>query len=140
MILQRLRDAENEQMYGEFAAHEGDIVAGVVQRDARENARGNVVVRVGTEAKGSDGMIRPAEQVPGGSATSTATACAAMSSASAAACANPRSSCPVPTRIWCASSSRSRCPRSRTDRWRSSRWPGKPATAPRSPWRRRCPG
>ncbi|MCV7357127.1 transcription termination factor NusA [Mycolicibacterium fluoranthenivorans] len=65
VILQRLRDAENEQMYGEFAAHEGDIVAGVVQRDARENARGNVVVRVGTEAKGSDGMIRPAEQVPG---------------------------------------------------------------------------
>lgn len=34
VILQRLRDAENEQMYGEFAAHEGDIVAGVVQRDA----------------------------------------------------------------------------------------------------------
>ena len=33
--------------------------------DARENTRGNVVVRVGTEAKGSDGMIRPAEQVPG---------------------------------------------------------------------------
>jgi transcription termination/antitermination protein NusA len=65
VILQRLRDAENEQMYGEFAAHEGDIVAGVVQRDARENTRGNVVVRVGTEAKGSDGMIRPAEQVPG---------------------------------------------------------------------------
>ncbi|CAM3704787.1 transcription termination/antitermination protein NusA [Mycobacterium frederiksbergense] len=65
VILQRLRDAENEQMYGEFSAREGDIVAGVVQRDARENTRGNVVVRVGTEAKGSDGMIRPAEQVPG---------------------------------------------------------------------------
>ncbi|MDZ7886334.1 MAG: transcription termination factor NusA [Mycobacterium sp.] len=65
VILQRLRDAENERMYGEFSAHEGDIVAGVVQRDARENTRGNVVVRVGTDAKGSDGMIRPAEQVPG---------------------------------------------------------------------------
>ncbi|KRD08437.1 transcription elongation factor NusA [Mycobacterium sp. Root265] len=65
VILQRLRDAENERMYGEFSAREGDIVAGVVQRDARENTRGNVVVRVGTEAKGSDGMIRPAEQVPG---------------------------------------------------------------------------
>lgn len=65
VILQRLRDAENERMYGEFSAHEGDIVAGVVQRDARENTRGNVVVRVGTEAKGSDGMVRPAEQVPG---------------------------------------------------------------------------
>lgn len=65
VILQRLRDAENERMYGEYSAREGDIVAGVVQRDARENTRGNVVVRVGTEAKGSDGMIRPAEQVPG---------------------------------------------------------------------------
>jgi N utilization substance protein A len=37
----------------------------VVQRDARENARGNVIVRLGTEAKGSEGVIRPAEQVPG---------------------------------------------------------------------------
>ncbi|MGV0834803.1 transcription termination factor NusA [Mycolicibacterium thermoresistibile] len=65
VMLQRFRDAENERIYGEFSAREGDIVAGVVQRDARENARGNVVVRLGTEAKGSDGMIRPAEQVPG---------------------------------------------------------------------------
>ncbi|MGH3562539.1 MAG: transcription termination factor NusA [Mycobacterium sp.] len=65
VILQRLRDAENEKAYGEFSAREGDIVGGVVQRDARENARGVVVVRLGTEAKGSDGVIRPAEQVPG---------------------------------------------------------------------------
>lgn len=65
VMLQRFRDAENERIYGEFSAREGDIVAGVVQRDARENARGNVVVRLGTEAKGSEGMIRPAEQVPG---------------------------------------------------------------------------
>jgi N utilization substance protein A len=65
VILQRLRDAENEKAYGEFSAREGDIVAGVVQRDARENARGVVVVRLGTEAKGSDGVIRAAEQAPG---------------------------------------------------------------------------
>ena len=65
VMLQRFRDAENERVYGEFSAREGDIVAGVVQRDARENARGNVVVRLGTETKGSDGTIRPAEQVPG---------------------------------------------------------------------------
>jgi N utilization substance protein A len=65
VILQRLRDAENEKAYGDFSAREGDIVAGVVQRDARENARGLVVVRLGTEAKGSDGVIRHAEQVPG---------------------------------------------------------------------------
>jgi N utilization substance protein A len=35
VILQRLRDAENEKNYGEFSAREGDIVAGVIQRDAR---------------------------------------------------------------------------------------------------------
>jgi len=65
VMLQRFRDAENERVYGEFSAREGDIVAGVVQRDARENARGNVVVRLGSETKGSEGTIRPAEQVPG---------------------------------------------------------------------------
>ncbi|HET7739828.1 MULTISPECIES: transcription termination factor NusA [unclassified Mycolicibacterium] len=65
VMLQRFRDAENERMFGEFSAREGDIAAGVVQRDARENARGNVVVRLGTESKGSEGMVRPAEQVPG---------------------------------------------------------------------------
>ena len=65
VMLQRFRDAENERVYGEFSAREGDIVAGMVQKDARENARGNIVVRVGGETKGSDGMIRAAEQVPG---------------------------------------------------------------------------
>ena len=65
VMLQRFRDAENERTYGEFSAREGDIVAGVVQRDNRENARGNVVVRLGSETKGSEGMVRPAEQVPG---------------------------------------------------------------------------
>ncbi len=34
VILQRFRDAENEKNYGEFSAREGDIVAGVIQRDA----------------------------------------------------------------------------------------------------------
>jgi transcription termination/antitermination protein NusA len=65
VILQRLRDAENEKNFGEFAAREGDIVAGVIQRSAGANARGLVVVRIGTEAKGSEGVIPAAEQVPG---------------------------------------------------------------------------
>src|ERR1700716_381887 len=65
VILQRLRDAENEKNYGEFSAREGDIVAGVIQRDARANARGLVVVRMGSETKGSEGVIPAAEQVPG---------------------------------------------------------------------------
>ncbi len=65
VILQRLRDAENERNYGEFSTREGEIVAGVIQRDNRANARGLVVVRMGSETKGSEGVIPAAEQVPG---------------------------------------------------------------------------
>ena len=65
VILQRLRDAENERNYGEFSTREGEIVAGVIQSDSRANARGLVVVRMGSETKGSEGVIPAAEQVPG---------------------------------------------------------------------------
>lgn len=65
VMLQRFRDAENERTFGEFSAREGDIVGGVIQRDARANARGLIVVRLGSESKGSDGVIPAAEQVPG---------------------------------------------------------------------------
>jgi transcription termination/antitermination protein NusA len=65
VILQRLRDAENERNYGEFSTREGEIVGGVIQRDNRANARGLVVVRIGSETKGSEGVIPAAEQVPG---------------------------------------------------------------------------
>jgi N utilization substance protein A len=64
-MLQRFRDAENERTYGEFSTREGEIVAGVIQRDSRANARGLVVVRIGTETKASEGVIPAAEQVPG---------------------------------------------------------------------------
>jgi N utilization substance protein A len=61
VILQRLRDAEHERTFGEFSAKEGEIIAGVVQRDARANARGMVVVQIGD----TEGVLPPAEQVPG---------------------------------------------------------------------------
>src|SRR6202011_4176689 len=65
VILQRLRDAENEKNYGEFSAREGEIVAGVTKRDSGANSRGLIVVRMGSETKGSEGVIPAAEQVPG---------------------------------------------------------------------------
>jgi N utilization substance protein A len=65
VMLQRLRDAENERTYGEFATHEGEIVGGVIQRDSRANSRGLIIVRMGSETKGSEGVIPAAEQVPG---------------------------------------------------------------------------
>ncbi|MGI8307650.1 transcription termination factor NusA [Saccharopolyspora hattusasensis] len=61
VILQRLRDAEHERTFGEFAAKEGEILGGVIQRDARANSRGMVIVQVGD----SEGVIPSAEQVPG---------------------------------------------------------------------------
>ncbi|MEJ2859320.1 MULTISPECIES: transcription termination factor NusA [unclassified Saccharothrix] len=61
VILQRLRDAEHERTFGEFSAKEGEIIGGVVQRDARANARGMVVVQIGD----TEGVLPPAEQVPG---------------------------------------------------------------------------
>ncbi|MFC0447259.1 transcription termination factor NusA [Rhodococcus jostii] len=65
VILQRLRDAEHERSFGEYSTHEGEIVGGVIQRDTRANSRGMVVVRIGSEANGAEGLIPPAEQVPG---------------------------------------------------------------------------
>lgn len=58
VILQRLRDAEDEQKYGHFAGVEGDIVSGVVQqgRDSR-----TVLVDLGK----IEAIMPPAEQVPG---------------------------------------------------------------------------
>jgi transcription termination/antitermination protein NusA len=61
VILQRLRDAEHERTFGEFVAKERELIAGVVQRDARANSRGMVIVQVGD----TEGVLPPAEQVPG---------------------------------------------------------------------------
>ncbi|QHD85704.1 transcription termination/antitermination protein NusA [Gordonia sp. JH63] len=65
VILQRLRDAENEKNFGDLVAHEGEIVGGVVQQDSRANARGMVVVQIGSDANSTEGIIPLAEQVPG---------------------------------------------------------------------------
>ena len=61
VILQRLRDAEHEKNFGEFSTKEGEIIAGVIQRDARANARGMVVVQMGD----TEGVLPSAEQVAG---------------------------------------------------------------------------
>ena len=62
VIVQRLRDAEHERTFGEFSAKEGEIVSGVIQRDARANARGVVVVALQGQI---EGVLPQAEQVPG---------------------------------------------------------------------------
>ena len=47
VILQRLRDVDNERTFGDFAGREHDLITGIVSADAKVNARGVVVVSLG---------------------------------------------------------------------------------------------
>jgi N utilization substance protein A len=61
VILQRLRDAEHDQTFGEYSGREGDIVTGVVQADAQAAQRGLVLIDIGKV----EALLPQAEQVPG---------------------------------------------------------------------------
>jgi N utilization substance protein A len=61
VILQRLRDAEHDQTFGEYSGREGDIVTGVVQADAQASARGLVLIDIGKV----EALLPQSEQVPG---------------------------------------------------------------------------
>jgi transcription termination/antitermination protein NusA len=61
VILQRLRDAEHDQTFGEYAGREGDIVTGVIQADAQAAQRGLVLVDIGKV----EAILPQSEQVPG---------------------------------------------------------------------------
>jgi N utilization substance protein A len=58
VILQRLRDAEDEVTYGEYLGREGDIVSGVIQQGRDPKA---VLVDLGRV----EAILPPQEQVPG---------------------------------------------------------------------------
>jgi N utilization substance protein A len=61
VILQRLRDAEHENTFGEWSGREGDVVGGVVQHHEGRAERGIVLVSLGKV----EAVLPPAEQVPG---------------------------------------------------------------------------
>lgn len=58
VIMQRLREVEDEQVLGEFRGREGDVVSGVVQQGPD---RRMVHIDLGT----IEGVLPPSEQVPG---------------------------------------------------------------------------
>ena len=58
VILQRLRDAEDDVTFGEYAGREGDVVAGVVQQGKDPK---NVLVDIGK----LEAILPVQEQVPG---------------------------------------------------------------------------
>jgi N utilization substance protein A len=59
VILQKLRDAEDELTMGEYAGREGDIVAGIIQANSKDLR--NVLVDLGK----LEAVLPPSEQVPG---------------------------------------------------------------------------
>lgn len=59
VILQRIREAERDHVYGEFIDREGDIISGVVRRiDPR-----GMVLETGSGGK-AEALLPPSEQVP----------------------------------------------------------------------------
>lgn len=125
VILQRLRDAEDDRTFGEYAGHEGDVVTGLVQQGKDPK---NVLVDIGK----LEAILPVQEQVPGEEYTHglrlrtyvvrVAKGCAVRPSRSRA-----------PTRTLSRSSSRWRSRRSRTGRSSSRPSPARPVTGPRSP-------
>ncbi|MDZ7798931.1 MAG: transcription termination factor NusA [Patescibacteria group bacterium] len=57
VIIQRLREAERENLYKEFKGKEGEIISGIVQRQERRL----ILVDLGQ----TTGIIPPSEQIPG---------------------------------------------------------------------------
>lgn len=61
VILQRLREATDEQHFGEYAGRDGDLVTGIVQADAARAEKGIVLVDLGK----IEAVLPQSEQVPG---------------------------------------------------------------------------
>ncbi len=61
VIVSRLRDAQHETSYGEWAGKEGDVVSGVIQAHAGVRPDGPVFIDLG----GVEAVLPPPEQVPG---------------------------------------------------------------------------
>jgi transcription termination/antitermination protein NusA len=61
VILQRLREATDEQHFGEYFGRDGDLVTGIVQADAARAEKGMVIVDLGK----IEAILPQSEQVPG---------------------------------------------------------------------------
>lgn len=64
-IVRRLLEAEAGEALDSYKGISHTVVSGVVQRDAKANSRGIVVVELGTELDRQEGILLPAEQIPG---------------------------------------------------------------------------
>ncbi|MGX6608338.1 transcription termination factor NusA [Micromonosporaceae bacterium Da 78-11] len=61
VILQRLREATDEQHFGEYSGRDGDLITGIIQADAARAEKGLVIVDLGK----IEAVLPQSEQVPG---------------------------------------------------------------------------
>ena len=132
VMLQRLRDAEDDIRFGEFSGKEGDIISGIIQQGRNPDdvmvdlGKLEALLPIGERVPGRGVQARRAHQDPGG----------VGAQGHARSADHPVAQPPQPG---ARSSSPSRSPRSPTAPSRSRPSPARPATAPRSPSTRRCP-
>ena len=136
VIVQRLRDAEHEQTFGEYAGKEGDIVSGIVQAHDRRNVQGTVLIDIG----------KVEAVLPAGRAGARRGVHARQPDQGLRGLGRPHLPRPAGHRVPHApppgaQAVRARGPRrSPTAASRSSPSPARPGTARRSPSAPRCPG
>ena len=125
IMLQRLRDAEDDIRFGEFSGKEGDIISGVIQQGRNPD---DVMVDLGKlEALLPVGERVPGEEYEHGERIKCLVDLGPQGHARPADHAVP-----VPPQPGQEAVRASRCPRSPTAPSRSPRSPARPATAPRS--------
>ena len=124
IMLQRLRDAEDERKFGEFSGKEGDIVSGLIQQGRNPD---DVMVDLGR----LEALLPAGERVPGEDYShGIRIKCLVISVRKGMRGPQVMLSRTHPNLV--RSSSRSRSPRSPTAPSRSAASPARPATGPRS--------
>lgn len=63
-VIKLVHEAEARDALRSYADYEGQVVSGVVQADAIAAEKEIVIVRIGSEMEGQDGVLLPAEQMP----------------------------------------------------------------------------
>ena len=125
VMIQKIREAECNAVFDEYAAMKGDLVHGPVAR----HEGGAAIVTLGkTEA-----ILPRSEQIPGETHHVGERIKAVGPRRPQGRATGSRSSCRARTPTSCAGCSRTRSPKSPTAPSRSRPSPARPATAPRSP-------
>ena len=136
VIIQGIREAEQDMVYDQFCSKEHELLTGIVTRiDPRSGA---VVLRISAGGQVTDAYLGSNEQVKGEHYTEGQRLRVYVVEVRKAT-KGPRCPSPAPTPVWSSACSSLRCPRSTTALWRSAPLPARQAAAPSWPSGRPTP-